>query len=70
MNDDERLECGLFASYLQEASGLCRKAFHLDEHARAHAITSAERLSAEDTKRRAVEAITGWANSKANRFRG
>jgi hypothetical protein len=53
----------------REASGLCRKAFHLEEHARAHAITSAdverfltqrrERLSTVDTKRLAVEAITG-----------
>ena len=85
MNDDERLGClrrllrhtPVRQLSSREASGLCRKAFHLEEHAHGHAITSAkflaqrpERLSTEDTKRLAVEAITRWLNSKANRFRG
>ena len=40
MNDDERLECGLFASYLREKERSCRKAFHLEEHARARHYVS------------------------------
>ena len=57
----------LFASYLPEKRAVSAAKRFISRGMRFS--QRPERLSTEDTKRLAFEAIAGWLNSRANRFR-
>ena len=58
----------LFASYLREKRAVSAAKRFISRGMRFS--QRPERLSTEDTNRLAFEAIAGWLNSRANRFRG
>ena len=58
----------VFASYLREKRAVSAAKRFISRGMRFG--QRPERLSTEDTNRLAFEAIAGWLNSRANRFRG